>query len=777
MEIDKRKIVVYCSLILGMLVVGSCSYTTNKEEVVQNKKEPVDFIDPIIGAITYGEKSKDAHGFGKTFPGTATPFGLVQLSPDTFTGGDNGSGYSYEHATLEGFSFTHMSGVGWFGDLGNFLVTPTTGKLQTNRGVPDDPESGYRSRFTHDSEITKAGYYAVTLDDYKVKAELTSAPRAGIIKFTYPENNNSRIQIDLSRRVGGTSTEQYIKVVNENTIQGWMKCPPEGGGWGAGDGNADYVVYFYCQFSKPLKDYGIWSADIPDVPRKMRFIRKETYQDAVKNAQIFEGKNEMQGKHLGFYTNFETKEGEEVLLKSGISFVSIAGAKENLEHDINHWDFNKTRQEARESWSKAIANISVSGATDKEKTIFYTALYHTMIDPRTFSDVNGNYIGADKKIHKTQDFTYRTIFSGWDVFRSQFPLQTIINPTLVNDEINSLLQMAEFSGKEYLPRWEMLNSYSGCMLGNPAVSVIVDAYEKGIRNYDIEKAFKYSKNTVDNTGNGALGYSTNHISKTLEYAYSDWALATFAKSLGKETIAADYFKKSKNYKNIWNKDVNWFRAKDSSGTWLDWKGKTVHGQGCIESNPYQQGWFVPHDIEGLKELMGGEEAFKNELISFFENTPEDFLWNNYYNHPNEPVHHVPFMLNEAGVPHLTQKITRKICSNAYGTDAYGLCGNEDVGQMSAWYVLASIGVHPINPGDNKYQITSPVFNEIEIKLDETYYKGKTFKIIANNNSEENIYIQSIKLNDKILDRFWISHEEITTGGILELEMGSEPKIN
>ncbi|MRX65342.1 GH92 family glycosyl hydrolase [Maribacter luteus] len=766
-----------------MIVAVSCSSSkTDKDDtvaaiVVEGEKQPVDYIDPIIGAITYGKKSKDAHGFGKTFPGAATPFGLVQLSPDTFTGGDNGSGYSYEHPTLEGFSFTHMSGVGWFGDLGNFLVTPTTGKLHTNRGVPENPEDGYRSRFSHDTEVTQAGYYAVTLTDYRVKAELTAAPRAGIIRFTYPENDSSRIQIDLSRRVGGTSTEQYIRVVDENTIEGWMKCPPEGGGWGAGAGNADYVVYFHCQFSKPLKDYGIWSADIPDVPRKMRFIRRDNYQDAVKNAEIFKGRNEMQGKHLGFYTDFSTKEGEQVLVKSGISFVSIAGAKENLEHDIDHWDFDKTRQEARDLWSTAISNIAVSGASDREKTIFYTALYHTLIDPRAFSDVNGNYIGADKQVHQTDNFTYRTIFSGWDVFRSQFPLQTIINPTLVDDEINSLLQMAALSGREYLPRWEMLNSYSGVMLGNPAVSVINDAYQKGIRNYDVEKAFEYSLNTVNNTGNGELGYSHKHISKTLEYAYSDWALATFAQALGKNGIAETYFEKSKNYKNIWNDEVNWFRAKDSTGTWLEWKGKTVHGQGCIESNPFQQGWFVPHDIDGLKTLMGGEEAFKNELITFFENTPEDFLWNNYYNHANEPVHHVPFMFNEAGVPHLTQKYTRKICDKAYGIDAYGLCGNEDVGQMSAWYVLASIGIHPINPGDNKYQITSPVFNDVEIKLDSNYYSGKTFRIIAHNNSKENIYIQTIKLNGKPLDRFWISHEEITKGGVLEFEMGPSPVIN
>lgn len=757
--------------ICGLLVFAN-SCDSSAQQI-----QPVDYINPMIGAVTYGKKTKDAHGFGKTFPGAATPFGLVQLSPDTFTGGDNGSGYSYEHPTLEGFSFTHMSGVGWFGDLGNFLVTPTTGKLQTNRGVPKEPEGGYRSRFTHDTETAEAGYYAVTMDDYGVRAELTAAPRAGIIRFTYPEQDSSRIQIDLSRRVGGTSTEQYIKIVNENTISGWMKCPPEGGGWGAGAGNADYTVYFYCQFSKPLKDYGFWTADIPEVPRKMRFIRRENYQDAVKNAKIIKGEKEIQGKHLGFYINFSTEAGEQVLVKSGISFVNVEGAKANLEHDIAHWDFDNTRKQARNLWNNAIKDIRVAGGTEDEKTIFYTALYHTMIDPRTFSDVNGNYVGADKQVHQTKDFTYRTIFSGWDVFRSQFPLQTIINPKLVNDEVNSLLQMAELSGREYLPRWEMLNSYSGCMLGNPAVSVINDAYQKGIRNYDIEKAFTYAKNTVDNTGNGELGYAHKHISKTLEYAYTDWALGTFAEALGKKEIAEEYKSKGQNYRNIWSDEVNWFRAKDSVGDWLEWKGKTVHGQGCIESNPYQQGWFVPHDIKGLKSLMGGEENFRNELISFFENTPEDFLWNNYYNHPNEPVHHVPFMLNTAGVPHLTQKWTRKICEAAYGTDPYGLCGNEDVGQMSAWYVLAAMGIHPISPGDNTYQITSPVFNTIQIKLDSDYYPGKEFTVQANNNSKENIYIQSMQLNGKPLDRYWITHEEIVNGGVLEMEMGPSPVLN
>lgn len=756
-----------------VILVGLVAFFSCKQE-----KPKVDYINPSIGSVTYGDKANkltgagNVHGFGKTFPGAATPFGLVQLSPDTRTGGDNGSGYSWPHTTIEGFSFTHMSGVGWYGDLGNFLVMPTTGKLYTNKGEDEEPEKGYRSRYSHDNETVEAGYYSVLLSDYNIKAELSAAPRAGILKFTFPESDSSRVQIDLSRRIGGTSTEQYIKIENENTISGWMKCPPEGGGWGNGDGKADYTVYFYCQFSKALKDYGVWSVAVPEgmIRKRMKVTGKE-FQDLVAQADIHKNIEEFTGKHLGFFTNFETEENEEILVKSGISFVSIEGAKLNLETDIPHWDFNKVVDNAKSLWNKALGSVTVEGGTEHDKIIFYTALYHTMIDPRAYSDYDGKYMGADKKVHTTDDFTYRTIFSGWDVFRSQFPLQTLINPMLVNDEVNSLIQMAELSKKGYYPRWEFLNAYSGCMIGNPAVSVIVDAYEKGIRNYDVDKAFQYCKNSVDTFGNGDLGYTPKAISTTLEYAYSDWCVGQFAKSLGKIDLADEYYKKSLNYRNIWNEEVNWFRSKDAEGNWREWKGKTTHGQGCIESNPYQQGWFVPHNIPDLTELMGGQDSIQKQLTQFFEKTPDDFLWNDYYNHPNEPVHHVPFLFNELGLPEQTQKWTRQICEMAYGTDAYGLCGNEDVGQMSAWYVLAAIGIHPINPGDNKYEITSPVFSKIELQLDKDYYNGNTFTIIAHNNSKENIYIKSIKLNGQKLGRYWITHSEIVNGGVLELEMG------
>lgn len=769
-------------ILWGLIIsLAGCSQAEKKGPTTEINM--VGKINPLIGASTSNEIGGSTHGLGKTFPGAATPFGMVQLSPDTRTGDDTGPGYSWHHKTIEGFSFIHMSGIGWFGDFGNFLVMPTTGDLKTAKGDDETPELGYRSRFSHDTEIAGAGYYAVTLDDYNIRAELTAAPKAGFIRFTYPKSKQSRIQIDLSRRIGGTSTEQYVEIVDDYTIKGWMKCPPEGGGWGNGQGNADYTVYFYCQFSEPLtKNAGIWSAEIPDRAVRLREeVASKNYQNLVSNAEIFKDISSKKGKHLGIFFDFETEEGDEILLRNGISFVSMEGAQKNLESNINHWNFDKTRSEAESLWSNTLDKIKVEGGTERDNVVFATAMYHAFLDPREVNDVDGNYLGIDKKVHKLDGFKYRSIFSGWDVFRSEFPLLTVIAPGVVNDDINSLMQMAQFSGREYFPRWEIMNSYSGCMLGNPAVSVLADAYVKGIRNYDVEKAYVYAKNSVEKFGNGEKGYTTQSsenkkiksISHTLQYAYSDWCVSKLASELGKTEDAKIFFKKSKNYKNLWNEKVRWFRGKNEDDSWMKWKGKTKHGQGSKESNPYQQGWFVPHDVGGLIELMGAE-YFETELIRFFENSPEDFMWNDYYNHANEPVHHVPFLFNKIGKPWLTQKWTRTICERAYGTDVLGLVGNEDVGQMSAWYILAAIGIHPICPGKATYQITSPVFNKITISINQEYYKGRTFTIIAHNNSKENIYIQSAKLNGKPINRSWITHDEIVSGGELYLEMGSKP---
>ncbi len=740
-------------------------------------RQPADYVNPFIGAITSSAKTGDA-SVGKTFPGAATPFGLVQLSPNTITGGDNGSGYNYENTTIEGFAFTQMSGIGWYGDLGNFLVMPTTGELKTSSGRADRPGEGYRSRFSKPSEVAKAGYYAVTLTDCQIRAEAAAAPHSGMLCFTFPENDRSRIQIDLARRVGGTSTEQFVKVVDDYTIQGWMKCPPEGGGWGNGDGHPNYTVYFYAKFSKPLKDFGVWSADIPDGwARKGGDVTSDRYRALVAKAKVEKGCRLKQGKHLGFYTEFKTLKDEKAYLKVGISFVNIDGARENLLGEIKDFNFSRVKSNATQLWNDALKKVEINGGTDDEKTIFYTALYHTMIDPRCFTDRNGSYPGGDGKVHKTNQFVKRTIFSGWDVFRSQFPLQCIINPEVVNDMLNSLVELADESGKEYLERWEFLNSYSDCMIGNPAVSVMVDAYNKGIRGFNIEKGYRYAKNTCERYGNGSLGHS-KYISHTLENAYSEWCLSLLADSLGKKEDATLYFNRSKSYRNIFDTEVKWFRPKNVDGTWFDWpkEGRLKMDYGCTESNPYQQGWFVPHDIPGMVSLMGGKEKVLSDLTGLFSKTPENMMWNIYYNQSNEPVHHVPFLFNRLGEPWQTQFWSRQICDRAYHNSVEGLVGNEDVGQMSAWYVLAASGLHPVCPGNPRLEITSPVFDQIEFKLDSRYAKGKTFKVIAHNNSPRNVYIQSAKLNGKRYCKCSITHQQLVAGGVLELEMGEKPNM-
>ena len=736
-------------IVRGLALLGAACSAWGR-----NGNELVDSINPMIGAITLG--GYGGHGLGKTFPGAATPFGMVQLSPDTITGGDNGCGYSAHHTTIEGFSFTHMTGVGWYGDFGNFQVMPTTGERVLDREKA-------QSEYSHDHEAASAGYYGVDLKRYGIKAELTAAPRAGMIRFTFPEVAVGRIQIDLGRRIGQKQrwlahSWQSVKVVDEHTIEGAIFCSEKDGGWGHGDGHVTFTEYYSAKFSVPLKTVGVWDKD-----------------------RVFEGTRDYAGTNTGFFVEFSTAKNQQVLVKTGISYVSQEGARANLAHDIPDWDFEAVHSKARALWADALKGVECQGGTDVEREVFATALYHCFIDPRSVSDVDGAYVGADGLRHHTEGFVYRTIFSGWDVFRSQFPLLTLIRPDVVNDEINSLLQIAKLSKRDYLARWEIMNAPSGCMIGNPAVSVIVDAFEKGIRRYDVNEAYRQCKNSVEKFGNGKRGFTPGSLSCTLEYAYTDWCMGRFAESLKQTADASDYYGRSLAYTNVWCPDVKWMRtrlenAKDGSARWMPWHEKTGQNQGTVESNPYQQGWFVPHDVAGLAQLMG-EPFFLQELETFFDKVPEDFLWNDYYNHPNEPCHHVAFLFNYVGRPWLTQKWTRQICKKAYGSGVRGLCGNEDVGQMSAWYVLAATGLHPVCPGDSVYLITSPVFSKVSIRLDPAYFKGGCFSVVAKNNSAENIYIQSARLNGQRFDRPWITHAEIAAGGTLELEMGPHPNTS
>lgn len=749
----------------------------------------INHVDPMIGAVA---KTKY---YGRTFPGATLPYALVKLGPDTYTGGDVGSGYSFEHNTLEGFSFVHMSGIGWFGDFGNLLVTPTNGKFYPNRGSVEQPETGYRSNISHDTENATPGYYAIKLDDYKVKAEMTSTMRTGILRFTFPEEKTNRIQIDLARRIGGTSVKQYIKVIDDHRIEGWMKYTPEGGGWGNGKTNmVFYTVYFSAEFSEPFTNHGIWSAEIPDEQsRKVDDIVSDVYQNLIKNSNIFTGKKEMVGDHLGFYAEYPNlTQDEQIMFKAGISFVDLEGARNNLETELKHWDFEKVKADAETVWEKQLGLIQVEGATDKQKEIFYTSMYHAQIDPRDFTDVDGRFYLKESGINEAGNYNYRTIFSGWDAFRSHMPLLTIIDPNLVNEVVNSLIAKAEDGGMGF-PKWEIAGCYSNCMLGDPALPVILDAWTKGIRGFDLKKAYEIGKQTSlgpNTIRNGWENYNEKGyvdcnpvperwngyykgVSATLENCYADWCISQLAKELGDIEGEKQFMERAQYYRNIFDSEVGFFRGKYKNGEWIPWEGQHVFRQGNIESNPLQQMWFVPHDIDGLKSLIG-EERFLSELEEMFELTPPNFPFNEFYNHANEPVHHIPYLFNLTEKPWLTQKWVRKILANAYGIGPYGIMGNDDVGQMSAWYILSSIGFHPICQGDNKYWLGSPLFSKTVIQLNKKYYKGKTFIIIANNNSEENVFVQKVSLNGQDLNRPYILHEEITNGGELIFEMGNTP---
>ncbi len=697
-------------------------------------------VNPFIGASTSIGEAGIYHGLGKTYPGATAPFGMAQANPQTITGGDNAPGYSYEHETIEGFAMMSLSGAGWYGEMGNLLTMPCTGPLKLEAGR-EGVSDGWRSYYDKRTETAGAGYYSVRLTDYDILAECTASHHCSVMRFTYPESESSRIQIDLARRVGGRSDEQYVEVVGKNAIRGWIKCTPEGGGWGHGDGHVSYVLYFYSTFSKPLSNYGFWN-----------------------NGEVIHGKKSAKGANLGFFTEFRTSYGESVTMKTALSFVDLQGARKNYDAQARGKSFDEICAATRKEWDETLSVIEIETDDEDKRTVFYTALYHTCLDPRDITDVDGRYWSADG-IHSRATFRKRTVFSGWDVFRSQFPLQTIINPSLVSDMINSLSSLAEDSGRGYLERWEMLNAYSGCMLGNPALSVIADAYVKGIRDFDAEKVYAQMKLSSEKFRGNPWS-----ISETLEYSYFDWCLGVFAEALGKSDDAAFYKAESLRYRDLFNPEAGWFQPNDKDGNWIPYpeKGRLAQDFGCMESNPYQQGWFVPHDWDAFVEMLGGRDAVIADLSSMFENTPRDYSWNDYYNHANEPVHFVPFLFNRLGRPDLTQYWTRDICANAYHNGVKGLVGNEDVGQMSAWYVLASLGIHPVCPGSPEYEITSPVFSKATIHLPD----GKTFTIEAIDNSDENVYVDSIFLNGEPYGRHSIDYDTIMRGGVLTMTMKS-----
>ncbi len=764
-------------------------------------KDAADYVNPFIGASsmnpTPAERARLANldpqfsGFhGKLFPGACTPAGMVQLSPDTITGGDNGAGYCYPHTTIQGFSMQHMSGVGAFGDLGNFMIMPTTGPLQTWYGETDKPGTGYLSSYSKDTEVAQAGYYAVMLDDYKIRAELTATPRAGILRFTFPRNAASRIQIDLARRVGGSSLHQTVKVTSDHAIEGQIDCTHQGGGFEGG--KVAYTLYYHAEFSRPLKTVGVWSATLPPGNYGLKQIATPEFAQACRTATVMLGVKEQEGQHLGFYAEFPTQDKDVIMLKVGISYVSVANAKANLAAEIPAWDFDGVRKQAHDLWVHALSRMSVEGGTEDEKTIFYTSMYHALVDPRIYSDVNGDYSGADGQVHQAKGYTKRTIFSGWDIYKSQFPLLTIIAPDIINDHINSMISLADENGTHYFDRWVLLNSYTGCMCGSPEVVVMNDAYQKGIRNFDVNKGYSFSVNTCAHDGNGSLGYSIggHGLAISLENDGASWNLSQLAASLGKTADAKKYAADAQNYHRVFNPDVpwtydksgttdhpdwkGWFNAKDKDGGWFPWTG-LASGNGGMESSVFQNGWFVPYDIPGLAALLGGQDLMLAKLTDFFDKTPAQLNKNNsYYEQGNEPSHLIAFLFNRVGAPWLTQKWVHRICTEAYSAAPNGLSGDDDEGQVSAWYVLGASGLAQACPGDPRYEIFSPLFDKVTLNLNPSYSKGKSFVITAKNNSPDNFYIQSATLNGKPLNRCWVTYSEITAGGELNLVLGAQP---
>jgi predicted alpha-1,2-mannosidase len=722
----------------------------------------IQYVDTMIGAIT--DATGDA--CGKTYPGPVAPFGMVQLGPDTVTGGDNAPGYSADMNTIEGFSFTRMSGVGCYGDLGNLQVMPETGTLVIGR---DDA----KSPFSKTNETAQAGYYSVLLDRYQVRAELTATLRAGLLRFTFPQATPGRIKVDLTRRIGGNgshSTAQYVKRVDANTVEGWMECDSSGGGWICGSQSPTYTVYFSMRFDLPSMDFGIWDG-----------------------AAVYTTLSEHSGTSSGFFVEFPASAGQQVLVKAGISFVSMDNARANLAHDIPAWDFEGAVESARDAWEGALSAVAIEGATPDQQTIFHTALYHALLDPRTVTDLDGTYTGSNHETARAEGFTYRSVFSGWDVYRAEFPLLHVIEPGLIDDEVNSLMAMNETGAVVGLPRWELLGKDTNTMLGDPAVNIICEAYLKGSRGFDAEKAYAMCRAVVlgpqsESNRPGVAGWlangydsSSQSLSTSLENAYTDYCVARFAQALGKTADAERLFGSALNYRNLFDTAAGWFRGRNPDGSWMP------DGAGCVESNPLQQGWFVPQDVAGLIDLVGGKDNFISQLNQVFVDTPASQMkqWNNYYNHSNEPVHQMSFMFAYAGAPWLTQKWSRFVCDNAYSTGPYGLVGNDDVGQMSAWYVFASAGLYPVAPASGTYVIGSPSFAKATFRIGETGIRlggrqaggGRTFSIEAADNSSTNIYVQSATLNGRPLTRAWLTHDEMISGGSLVLRMGPQPNTS
>ncbi|MCD8538955.1 MAG: GH92 family glycosyl hydrolase, partial [Leadbetterella sp.] len=720
---------------------------------------------------------------GHTFPGATVPFGAVQLSPDTdtvsyeFNGKYNPevytfcAGYRYQDPTITGFSHTHFSGTG-HSDLGDFLVMPTTGKLQLNPGTADKPETGFRSRFSHDREHAEPNYYSVLLEDHGIKAELTTSLRTGFHRYTFPEKAEAHIILDLMSGIYNYEAKNVwtvVRVLNDSTLTGYRQT----NGWAR-----TRTVYFSMTFSKPFKSYG-----------SKNFEKGQVYHGFWRKFDQTDNFPDLAGRQLRMHFDFDVEAGEQVLVKLALSPVSMAGATANRESEIPHWDFDKTKAEGQQLWEEELAKIRVKLPSEKDYVNFYTAMYHAALMPTVYMDSDGKYRGLDHEIHQARGFTHYTSFSLWDTFRAFHPYMNLVNPSRNADMVQSMMEHYRQSTLKMLPIWSHYANDNWCMSGYHSVSVIADAIIKGVYKGDTAEALDACVTTArqrryegigDYIDKGYIPAETNgtSVSNTLEYAYDDWCIAMLARHLGNDALYHEFLKRSENWRNVYDARIGFMRPRMKDGSFRkDFDVLDTHGQGFIEGNTWNYSLYVPHNPGALKEVMGGDKRFTAYLDSLFTmHLPDEFFAHTEditregiignYVHGNEPAHHVAYLYNISGQPRKTQERVRMILNHQYANGADGLRGNDDCGQMSAWYLFSSLGFYPVAPGSDEYWIGSPLVYEAVLNLE----NGKTFTVESINPGEKNVYVQKILLNGKPLNGFRLKHADIVKGGRLRFFM-------
>ncbi|UKJ07039.1 GH92 family glycosyl hydrolase [Solitalea lacus] len=725
------------SFTLKCIVAAGVAFMST-QVMAQQKSKKIDYVNPFIGT----------GGHGHTYPGATVPFGMVQLSPDNGTQGwDWCSGYHYSDSVIAGFSHTHLSGTG-IGDLADISVMPTVKLVESAK---------IKERFSHQHEKASPGYYSVDLLDSKIKVELSASQNVGWHRYTFPKAQIASIRFDLGFAINWDApVETFIKIENDSTVVGYRKSK----GW-----SEEQWVFFAARLNKKVEGFSM-----------------------VKDGQSSGYKTE-KGKDVKASLIFSTNAGEEVLMKVAISSANIEGALKALDAEKG-WDFDQTRKNAEQKWEHELNKIDAKGS-ENDKIIFYTAMYHAFVAPNIFSDLNGNYKGPNGKVNQAKGFNNYTVFSLWDTFRAANPLYTITQPERVPDFINSFL--AFYDEYSLLPIWPLVGSETNCMTGNHAIPVIADAILKGFKGFDQEKAFEAMKKSAMQNVRGTDAYrqykylpqdkKDESVTITLEYSYDDWCIAQVAKKLGKEADYKLFMERASYYANLFDKSTGFMRAKNSDGQWIPNFDPyySEHGSKAqyTEGNAWQHSWFVPHDPQGLINLFGGKKAFVNKLDSLFSvssemtgknKSPDVSGFIGQYAHGNEPSHHIAYLYNYAGEPWKAQKRVREILTTMYSNKPDGLSGNEDCGQMSAWYVMSAMGIYPVNPASGYYVFGSPILNEAKINLQ----GGKSFVIKAENNSKENIYIQSVTLNGKPYAKTYITHNDIIKGGSLVFTMGKQP---